>query len=333
MVAATDLPHGRWLLREQVDQLAESHAAVLAAEAEFSQDAARVLARARDQQQAARTRAASRLPLRQRIAGRRGWPRTAGLGVTTVVTAVFLAWTSERLITHLAVAPLAVAVLPGVLITLAVAGVAAHAARAIYGRVFTVLSWVPAAIVAVTETVWIALWLAVAVGTALWIAAITGLAVTAATITVLVVCWYPAAPEPVPDPGNPAGIAIDGPSDTSPSPRVRPEPALPPRLPRHLRARCRRIRKLAHQHTHRWSEAAHFYSAAVELENPAIPVLATLMAGVDPPNLGSGCADDELPDGIEPFDALILSGLRQYHPASLSKIISSLAIAISGEGN
>ena len=109
-------PHSRWLLQESVDQLAASHAAAGGA----------VVALARS---AIGYSAATRQPaLGPRLAGRRGGPRTTWLGVMALGTALFLAWLSVRLVQHLAAAPAAVAMLPGVLIALALAVTAGHAA-------------------------------------------------------------------------------------------------------------------------------------------------------------------------------------------------------------
>ena len=150
-------PHSRWLLQESVDQLAASHDAATGAVAALARSAVGY------------GTATPQPALGPRMAGRRGWPRTAWLGVTALGTAVFLAWLSARLVRHLATAPVAVAVVPGLLLSLALAVTAVHAASPAEdpptpGPV--VLPWALFAAAAAGSVAWITLALIVTAGVA-----------------------------------------------------------------------------------------------------------------------------------------------------------------------
>lgn len=298
---AIDVPHGRWLLRKRADQLADSYADVVAAASERDRASEHARASAENRLATARVRAATRTPLRHQIPGLRGWPRTIGLGITVAVSAAFLAWASKRLLGHLAPPPSAVAVLPGVLITLAVTGATSHCASAIRRGVLSWLLWVPLSAAVVTESVWVALWLAVAAGASPWAAALAGIALAAATAGALLICWYPARPAPRHLPAITAGA---------------PEKPGQFRAPRYLKVADRRTRELLLTHARQWNETAHAYGATLEEGSPAASILISLLADDRNP-----AHDIGLPGSIGPFDALILGALRRHHPAALAESI------------
>src|SRR5204862_5074156 len=99
-------PHTRWLIRESIDRLAASYDAVTVAVDALTRSA--VL----------RSSAGDGPTIRQRITGGRGWARTVWFGVATLLTGLFMAWISVRLVRHLSVAPGIVPVLPGLLLAL-----------------------------------------------------------------------------------------------------------------------------------------------------------------------------------------------------------------------
>lgn len=310
-MTATGIPHGRWLLKKQVDRLAASHSDVIAAGLKRDRASERARTSAENRLMTARIRAATRTPLRRRIPGRRGWARTIGLVITVAASAVFLSWASERLIGRLAVPSSAVAALPGVLITLAVTAAASHCASAIRRGVLAWLAWVPVAAAVVAEAAWVALWLAVPAGASPWAAAVGGIVLAVATSGALLLCCYPAAPAPRDLPAITAGT---------------PDKARPFRAPRYLRVTDRRTRTLLLAHSRKWNETAHAYGAALDEESPAAGVLASMLADDRSPAQHGG-----IPEGIDPFDTLILAALRRYHPASLAERLGSSAAALNGE--
>jgi hypothetical protein len=81
------------------------------------------------------------------------------------------------------------------------------------------------------------------------------------------------------------------------------------RPPRRLRARHQRARSRLDGHTRRWAAAAHRYAGTIP--GPGYPqeILASLLS--DDVNRLSL-------EGLNPFDAMILCGLRDYHPAALA---------------
>ena len=280
--------HSRWRLQESVDQLAASH-----------DDAARaVAALARS---AVGYGAATPQPaLGPRLAGRRGGPRTAWLGVTALGTALFLAWLSDRLVRHLAAAPVAMAVLPGVLLSLALAVTAAHAASPgehapALVPAPVVLPWVLFAAATAGSVAWIALALAVTAGVAPWTAVACGAALA---------CGVAAGMLALARPVLPALVVV---------PQARP-------VPRRLRAQLRRAERRLRKHARQWNQAAQQYGVALAEASPAAGALARLLA--DDANLSL--------DGVEPYDILILTALRRYRPVLLAERLEDAVRPIGG---
>jgi hypothetical protein len=268
-------PHSRWLIRESTDRLAASYEAVTVA--------IEVLSRA-----TVLRRSTSPGPsLAQRIAGRRGWPHTVWFGVTTLLTGLLLAWMSGRLVQHLSAAPATVAILPGLLLTLALAVTALQAAKYLnhppgpWPRM-AIVAWALLAAAGAGSLVWIVLWLAVTTATPVWAAFICGLALAAAVVAGMLAAARPTTAQlPVAHPARP--------------------------LPRRLRAKRRRAERRLRDHSREWNRTAHQY-AMVAGSDAAVDALARLMAD-----------DPETPvDGIDPYDTLILTALRKYRPAPLS---------------
>ena len=281
-------PHSRWLLRENVDQLAASHDAVVGAVA--------VLARSVAGYGAAQPRPA----LGPRLAGRRGGPRTAWLGVTVLATAVVLAWLSARLVRHLAAAPPAVAVLPGVLLALALAVTAAYTAspgeRApTSGPVLGALPWVLFAVAVAGSVAWIALALTVTADVAPGTAVACGAALA---------CGVAAAMLALARPVRPAAVVMAG---------GRP-------VPRRLRAQRRRAERRLRRHARQWNQAAQQYGVTLAGASPAAGALARLLA--DDASLSL--------DGAEPYDILILTALHRYRPALLAERLADAVRPIEG---
>jgi len=270
-------PHSRWLIRESIDRLAASHDAVTVAVDAFTRSA--VL----------RSSAGDGPTIRQRIRGGRGWSRTVWFGVTTLLTGLFMAWISVRLVRHLSVAPDVVAVLPGLLLTLGLAVTAPQAAKSLErpsqpGTSTAVVPWTLLAAAAAGSVAWITLWLVIATGTPAWAAVTGGVALVAASAAGMLASTRPAGAQPA---------AI--------TPRARP-------LPRRLRAQRRRAQQRLRDHTRAWNLAAHQYGAAIDSSDEAANALARLLAD-----------EADLPlDGIDPYDILILTALCKYRPAPLT---------------
>jgi hypothetical protein len=279
-------PHSRWLLQDSVDQLAASHDAAVGAVA--------ALARSAVGYGAANPRPA----LGSRLAGRRGGPRTAWLGVTTLGTALFLAWLSARLVRHLAAAPSVVAVLPGVLLALALAVTAAHTVNSgerapTSVQVPVVLPWMLFAAAVVGSVTWIALALTVTAGVPPWTAFAYGAALA---------CGVAAGMVALARPVRPAAVA-----------RGRP-------VPRRLRAQRRRAERRLRKHAQRWNQAAQQYGVALAGASPAAGALARLLAGDTNLSLG----------GVEPYDILILTALHRYRPVLLAERLEDAVRPIEG---
>ena len=279
-------PHSRWMLQESVDQLAASHAVAAAAVATLARSAVGYGA------------AIPQPALGPRLAGRRGGPRTAWLGVTALCTALFLAWLSARLVRHLAFAPVTVAVLPGVLLAVALAVTAAHTASpgeraSASGPV--VLPWALFAVAVAGSVAWIALALSVTAGVAPWTALACGAALA---------CGVAAGMLALARPVRPALVVV---------PRARP-------VPRRLRAQRRRAERRLRKHARQWNQAAQQYGVALAGASPAAGALARLLA--DDANLSL--------DGVEPYDILILTALHRYRPVPLAERLEYAVRRIEG---
>jgi hypothetical protein len=277
--------HSRWLLQERVDQLAASHDAAVGTVAALARSAVGYGA------------ATPQPALGPRLAGRRGGPRTAWLGATALGTALFLAWLSDRLVRHLAAAPVAVAVLPGVLLALALAVTASHTASPDErGAAPAALPWVLFAGAVAGSVAWIALALTVTAGVAPWIAFACGAALA---------CGVAAGMLALARPIRPATVVV---------PHSRP-------VPRRLRSRRRRAERQLRKHARQWNQAAQQYGAALAGPSPAAGALARLVAG--DANLSL--------DGVEPYGILILTTLHRCRPGLLAECLEDAVRPIEGE--
>jgi hypothetical protein len=277
-------PHSRWQLQQSTDQLAASYDAAVAAVGALARSAAGY------------GTATPKPALGPRLAGRRGGPRTAWLGVSMLGTAVFLGWLSARLVRHLAGAPVAVAALPGVLLALALAVTAAHAASpGERAPASMVLPWVLVAAAMAGSAAWIALALTVAAGVARW---------TAFAVGASLACGVAAGMLALARPVRPAATVVS---------RGRP-------VPRRLRTQRRRAERRLRKHASQWHRAAQRYGVALVSASPAAGALARLLAGD---------ADLSL-DGVEPYDILILTALHRYRPVLLAGRLEDAVRAIEG---
>jgi len=289
LAASAPVPHSRWLVRENVNRLATSHAK--AAEAISALHAAADIHRERG-----RGTRRLRTKLRQRVAMRRDWPQVIWFCLVLLGVTLLLGWISARLVARLVPAPGYVAVLPGVLLAAATGGAARFATHSIrhrrdirLARTLSLLSPLIAASAGVAA--WASLWLVLTSGTPAWTAAVFALGLALAVAVALMTCSYLGGP--------PAG---DIAPRTASAPVAR-------RTPRRLKARHGRARSLLDDHTRQWTAAAHRYAVTITGAGHPGQLLVNLLAG-----------DVELLplDGIDPFDAMILCGLRDYHPASLA---------------
>lgn len=308
--ASTPLPHSRWLVRENVNQLAASHAA--AAEAISALDTAADIYHGRS-----RTIRQLRPSLRQRMAMRRDWPRVIWFCLVFLAMTLFLCWVSARLVARLVPAPVFAALLPGVLLAAATGGAARFATnsikrRARAGRAETLPFLSPLAAASVGNAAWLSLWLVVTTNTPRWAAVIFSLCLSLAAAVALMTGSYLGGPPAL---GRPPAddIAIRAGSA-----------AVTRRPPRRLLTKHRRARSRLDDHTRRWMAAAHQY--AVTIPSPGNPkdILASMVS--DHVN--------RLPlDDLEPFDAIILCGLRDYHPAVLAADLNIASAKLVGAVN
>jgi hypothetical protein len=281
-------PHSRWLLQDRVDQLAASHDAAMGALAALARSAAGFGA------------ATPRPAFGVRLAGRRGGPRTAWLGATALGTAVFLAWLSARLVRHLTTAPAAVAVLPGVLLALALAVTAAHAASPggcapTSDPAPVVLPWALLAAAMAGSVTWMALALTITAGVAPWTALGCGTALACGVAAGMLALARPIRPAVV--------IGAQG----------RP-------VSRRLRVQRRRAGRRLRKHARRWNQAVQQYGVALGGASPAAGALGHLLTG--DANLSL--------DGVEPYDILILTALHRYRPVLLAERLEDAVRPIEG---
>ena len=287
--ASTSPPHSRWLVREDVTQLAASHAA--AAEAISALHTAADIHH--DRSRAIRQ---PRLSIRQRMAMRRDWPQVIWFCLVLLATTLFLCWVSARLVARLVPVPFFAALLPGILLAAAAGGASRYAAHSIKRRVSAgrpeiLLSLALLVAATAANAAWLSLWLVLTSSTSSWSVVVFALCLSLAVAVALMTGSYLGGP-PIDDTAmQTAGAAVTR------------------RPPRRLQARHRRARIRLDAHTRRWIAAAHRY--AVTIPGPGYPqeILASLIS------------DDvsRLPlDGLDPFDAMILGGLRDYHPAALA---------------
>jgi hypothetical protein len=277
------------VVRENVNQLAASHAKAAKAISALDEAADRHRERGHGIRRV-------RPPLRQRVAMRRDWPQMIWFCVVLLGVALLLGWISARLVARLVPAPGYVAVLPGVLLAAATGGAARFATHLARRRRDTGLAGTLSALsplIAASGGVaaWASLWLVLTSGTPAWTAAVFALCLALAVAVGLMTCSY-----------------LGGPPADDIAPRTASAPVTR-RAPRRLKARHGRARSLLDNHTRQWTTAAHRYAATIPGAGHPGQLLVSLLAG-----------DIELLslDGVDPFDAMILCGLRDYHPASLA---------------
>jgi hypothetical protein len=230
------------------------------------------------------------------MAMRRDWPQVIWFCVVLLGVASLLSWVSARLVSHLVPAPGYVAVLPGVLLAAAAGGAARFATYSIrhrrdIGLAETLTCLSPLIVASAGVAAWASLWLVLTSGTPAWTAAIFALCLALAVAVGLMTCSYLGGP--------PAG-------DIAP---LTASASVTRRTPRRLKARHGRARSLLDDHTRQWTTAAHRYAVTIPGAGHPGQLLVSLLAG-----------DIELLplDGVDPFDAMILCSLRDYHPASLA---------------
>jgi hypothetical protein len=293
MTTGTAAPHSRWALQAMVSGLAASHADATAA------------IRALTAAEALRDRPRNWPPLSHLLYRIRGWGwfQAIRLSLAITLTALFMAWISVRLVTHLAALPALVAAIPGVLLTMALVATASYAARSLRQPAAALAdllrAWGPLAIAAASLTAWIALWLARAGGIPAWPAATFALALTVALAVVMVTCAYPGMPAAAVT-ALPAGGDSYGRRKQSVRSRIR-----------HKRAR----KRLDH-HRRNWVESAHRYAMAIVGTGQPERALARLIDGYG----------ESFPlEDIDPYDVIILSALRSCHPAPLAASLDAVA--------
>lgn len=280
MTAPAPAPYSRWRLREGLDRLAVSYDAAAQAIDTLTRAAQGYDPHSAPDGAMDRLRSAVR-----RVAGRRGWARVLWFAATLLLTGSFLAWISLAIVRRFipGPVPIALAVVPGVLATLTLAGTA--------GLVRVPFragsrSW-PFAIALAGCAAWMATWLIGVAGLATWFA--TAAAVLSAAVAGAA---FLAASRPAASPSRHIPI------------RVRPA-----RPRRRLLARQRAAQKRLCRHADRWSHAAHACGLAVGGSPPVEVALNRLLtAGT----LG------ELPvQDVNAFHMQILTTLVRYHPGPL----------------
>ena len=302
--ASTPVPHSRWFVREDVNRLAASHAKT--AEAISALHTAADIHR--DRGLAMRP---VRPPFRQRMAMRRDWPQVIWFCLVLLGATLFLGWVSARLVARLAPVPVFVAALPGVLLAAAAGGAARFGTHSIkrrrnIGPAGILPSLIPLTAASAGVAAWVSLWLVVTSDTPAWTAVVFALCLTLAVAVALMTSSY-----------------LGGPPAEYIAPRATSASVARPH-PRRLRTRHRRARSRLDDHTRQWTAAVHRYAMTIPGIGHPEKVLASLLA------------DDieRLPlDGLDPFDAMILCGLRDYHPAALAADLSVASAKLTAKAN
>lgn len=297
MATARSAPNSRWLLRDQVDRLAASHAGVVAAISTLNAAAAA-------------GRYHIRPPLRQRIAARQDWPQIIWFTLLLAATALFLIWISMRLVVRLAPLPVFAAVVPGTLLTAALAGAACYQTHMIKrlqssGMRKLLRPSIPLGATVAGVATWVTLWLVLTSGTLVLSAVTFAIVFTVAGAVAMVTCSYFGRPSAdiAPSPGPVAHISRE------PSRRVRVR----------QRKACRRL----DDHTRQWMKAAHRYATTITGTGQLERILARVLSN-----------DNEsfAPDSVDPYDVLILSALRNYHPARLAVGLEAVVKDLADNG-
>jgi hypothetical protein len=273
-------PHSRWRLRERLDRLGVSYDAAARAIDVFARAVQGYDPRS-PCSGAARIRAAAR-----RMAGSRGWLHVFWFTATLLLAGALLSWISLAIVRRFIPGPVPVvlAVAPGVLVTLTLAGTAAGLARAPVRNASR--SW-PFAIALAGSAAWVATWLIGVADLAMWFS--VGTAVLSAAVT---------------------GAAFLAASQPAPRPAGRdPAPARPPRPPRRLLTRQQRARWRLRRHAKRWSSAAHTCGLEADGSTPAGEALNRL--------LSTGTLGDLPVRDLDAFQVQMLTTLLRYQPDPL----------------
>jgi hypothetical protein len=280
MTSRAPEPHSRWRLREKLDRLAVSYDAAAEAIDAFAR-----AARDYDPDQARPALAARVRTAIRRIAGSHGWPRIIWFIATLLLAGSFMAWISLAITRRFIPGPIpaALAVAPGVLVTLTLAGTAAALAGTPPRQGYR--SW-PFAIALAGCAAWVVTWLIGVASVTAWFAA--GTAVLAAAVTgaaFLVASQLTARP----------------PSSHPVRSRSRP--------PRRLLARQQAAQKRLRGHAAQWSSAAHACGRAVGVSTEAGGAMNTL--------LSTGSLGEIPGPDMDAFHIQVLTTLLRYEPDSL----------------
>jgi hypothetical protein len=167
-------------------------------------------------------------------------------------------------------------------------------------------SFTPLAAACAAVASWLSLWLVLTSGTQAWAAVIFALALALTIAVALMTSSYLGGAPAASIASQAAGTLI----------RSRP--------PRRLRSRHRRARSRLDHHTRQWMAAAHRYAVTIPGTGRPEELLARLLAD-DAGHLAL--------DGLDPFDVMILSALRNYHPAVLAADLGAAAAKLVPELN
>jgi hypothetical protein len=280
VTAPIPAPYSRWRLRESADRLAVSYDAAAQAIDTFTRAAQGYDPHSAPDGAMHRLRSAV-----SRVAGHRGWTRVLWFAATLLLTGSFLAWVSLAIVRRFipGPVPLVLAVVPGVLATLTLAGTAGLV-RAPFRA--GPRSW-PFAIALAGCAAWLATWLIGVAGLATWYATAAAMLSAAVAGAAFLAASRPAA-------------------SSSRHIPIRDRPAKPRRR---LLARQRAAQKRLHRHADRWSHAAHACGLAVGESPPVEVALNRLLTGG---TLG------ELPvKDVSAFHMQILTTLVRYQPGPL----------------
>lgn len=294
MTAPQPEPHSRWRLKDSVERLATSYDAASVAVDAFARSAL-----AYDPLMPRTTVRATFRAARRHWVARRGWPRAFWFVATAVLAGAFMAWISLRILRHFipGTPPAVLAMVPGVLLTLTLAGTAALTAgpvarpvprRSSLRRRPPVWPAVLFAMPLVGCAAWVTIWLTSTEGIAAWAALPTAALSVGLTGAALLAACQPAPPCTVATP-----LAV-----------CRPTPP-----PRRLLAQQRNAQERLRGHARNWSTAAHRCGVAVDGSAEAQMTLMRLLT--------NDIADMPLGE-IGAFHTQILTALFRYRPDPLS---------------
>lgn len=315
MTALPPEPHSRWRLVDAVDRLAVSYDSATMAIDAFVRSARGYDPLAPRPRLRTRFRAA----VRGWIAAR-GWPQTAWLVTTALLAGSFMAWVSLRLLRPLSpgALPAAVAALPGILLTLALAGAAVlvaaswPAARSPHARRRAGWPALLLALSAVASVTWLTAWLVSQAGMTGWIALVAAVLAVSVTAFTFLAASMPAS----------SGL---GPAPAGESPASLPAGHLSEPVPRQLLGRQRSAQESLRGHARQWSSAARQCGVALGGCADAQAALARLLT--------DGTLGELPPDGLEVFHAQILGTLSRFRPDPLSARLQETSQRLLPEGS